>query len=70
MHWIAMPHNNLSQKALEHAILKSSDFYNEVIDFSYNKKLLTISGVNVINMINNNPTIKKLYLRGCQVANG
>lgn len=70
MHTIGFPQNDLSTKALEHAIVKSSDFQNEVLDFSYNSKLLTISGSKVLNLINSNPTVKKVYIKGCQIANG
>jgi hypothetical protein len=51
-------------------IKKSSDFHNEVIDFSHNKKLLTISGRKILDLTNNNPTVKKIFLRGCQIVDG
>lgn len=70
MYLIGFPHNDLSSKALEHSIYKCSDFQNEILDFSYNSKLLTISGSKIINLTNNNPSVKKIYLKGCQIANG
>jgi len=70
MHTLGFPQNDLSIKSLEHTIYKSSDFFNEILDFSYNKKLLTIGDERILNLINNNPTIKKLHLKGCQIANG
>ena len=69
MHTLGFPENDLSIKSLEYTIQKSSDFYNEVIDFSYNKKLLTIGDERIFNLINNNPTVKKLILKGCQISN-
>jgi|688.fasta_scaffold398019_1 hypothetical protein len=36
---------------------------------SYNKKLLTINGSKILNLLNSNPSIKKLNLKGCQVSN-
>ena len=68
MYSIGFPNNDLSVKALNYAIEKSSDLYNQVLDFSYNTKLTTISGGKSLNMINNNPSIKKLILRGCEVS--
>lgn len=70
MHTIGFPQNELTVKSLEHAVYKSSDFHNEVLDFSHNKKLLTISGSKILNLVNSNPTIKKIRLKGCQIANG
>lgn len=70
MNTIGFPQNDLTVKALQHAIIKSSDFKNEILDFSYNTKLLTINGSKTLNLINSNPTVKKLYLKGCQIANG
>jgi hypothetical protein len=64
---IGFPKNNLTQRALENTIEKSSDLQIEIIDFSYNKGMAHTKGAHMLNIINNNPAIKKLYLRGCQV---
>ena len=67
MYSLGFPYNDLSVTALNFAIEKSSDLYNEVLDFSHNTKLTAIGGSKTMNLINNNPSIKKLYLRGCEV---
>lgn len=66
---IGFPRNLLTQAALENTLKRSSDFQNVIIDLSYNKKLLTISGKKIFDISNSNPTVKKIYLRGCQISN-
>ena len=68
MYSLGFPYNDLSVSSLNYSIEKSSDLYNEVLDFSYNTKLTEIGGSKTLNFINNNPSINKLILRGCEVA--
>ena len=67
---VGFPRNKLSHESLFYAIDKSSDLYNEILDFSFNEKIVSIGGSKILNLLNNNPTLKKLYLKGCYIAEG
>ena len=67
---VGFPKNKLSHESLLHSIEKSSDLCNEILDFSFNEKIVSIGGSKILNLLNNNPTIKKLYLKGCYIAEG
>ena len=70
MHTIGLPKNQLSILGLEYVINAASTLYHEVIDFSYNAKLISISGSKIFNLANSNPSIKKVMLKGCYVMLG
>lgn len=70
MHMIGLPKNQLSILGLEYVINAASTLYHEVIDFSYNSKLISISGPKVFTLTNSNPSLKKLTLKGCYVLLG
>ena len=42
----------------------------ELIDFSYNSKMMGIEGSKIITMCDNNPSIKKLILKGSYIIEG
>jgi hypothetical protein len=44
MHTIGLPKNSLSLLGLEHVINAANTLYHEVIDCSYNSKLISVSG--------------------------
>lgn len=70
MHTIALPKNQLSLMGLEAVINAASTLYHEVIDCSYNTKLISISGSKIFAWTNANPSVKKLTLKGCYVLLG
>lgn len=67
MYMLGFPNNCLSVKGLEDCIQAASNLYHEVIDYSYNSKLTSIGQGKLFNSVNNNPSIKKLVLKGCYV---
>jgi hypothetical protein len=70
MYMIGLPKNQLSLLGLEHVINAAGTLSHESIDFSYNAKLISISGNKLFTMTNANPSLKKLTLKGCYVALG
>lgn len=70
MHTIGLPKNQLSIMGLQHVINAASTLYHEVIDLSYNSRLVSISGTKVFSLTNANPSVKKLIIKGCYVLLG
>jgi len=70
MHAIGLPKNQLSIIGLEYTINASSRLYHEVIDFSFNAKMMSIGGSKIFALANANPSLKKLTLKGCYVLLG
>lgn len=70
MHTIGLPKNQLSIMGLELMINAASTLYHEVIDCSFNSKLISISGPKIFTLTNANPSVKKLILKGCYVLLG
>lgn len=70
MYMIGLPKNQLSLIGLEDVINAASTLYHEIIDLSYNSKLINISGPKIFTLTNANPSIKKLTLKGCYVLLG
>lgn len=70
MHTIGLPKNSLSLLGLEHVINAANTLYHEVIDCSYNSKLISVSGSKIFSLTNANPSVKKLTLKGCYVLLG
>ncbi len=70
MYMVGLPKNQLSLIGLEYVISAAGTLYHEVIDFSYNSKLISISGPKIFTLTNANPSLKKLTLKGCYVLLG
>jgi hypothetical protein len=70
MHMIGLPKNQLSILGLEYVINAAGTLYHETIDFSYNSKLISISGTKIFTLTNANPSLKKVTLKGCYVLLG
>lgn len=70
MYMIGLPKNQLSLQGLQYVINAAGTLYHEVIDFSYNSKLINISGPKIFKLTNSNPSLKKLTLKGCYVLLG
>jgi len=70
MHAIGVPKNNLSLIGLSFVINAASTLYHEVVDFSHNSKLVSISGAQVFKWTDANPSVKKLIIKGCYVLYG
>ena len=70
MSMIGLPKNQLSLIGLEYVINAAGTLCHETIDFSYNAKLISVSGTKLFAMTNANPSIKKLTLKGCYVSLG
>ena len=70
MHTLAFPKNHISLLGLEHILNAAGTLYHEVIDCSYNSKLISISGPKIFTWANSNPSVKKISLRGCYVLLG
>jgi hypothetical protein len=70
MYMVGLPKNQLSLIGLEYVINAAGTLYHEVIDFSYNSKLISISGPKIFTLTNANPSLKKLTLKGCYVLLG
>lgn len=70
MHTIGLPKNQLSLMGLEHVLNAAGTLYHEVIDFSYNAKMISISGPKIFTLANANPSVKKITLRGCYILLG
>ena len=67
---VGFPRNKLSYESLFYGIEKSSDLCFEILDFSFNEKIVSIGGSKMLNLLNNNPTLKKVYLKGAYIAEG
>lgn len=67
---IGFPRNNLSLTSLEQCIEAASNLYHEEIDFSYNKRLMSLGDGRIFSLLNNNPSIKKLLVKGSYVQDG
>ena len=70
MFMIGLPKNQLSLIGLEYVINAAGTLCHQTIDFSYNSKLISISGPKIFTMTNANPSLKKLTLKGCYVSLG
>jgi hypothetical protein len=70
MHTIGLPKNQLSLLGLEQVVNAANTLYHEVIDCSFNAKLISISGSKIFALTNANPSVKKLTLKGCYVLLG
>ena len=70
MHMIGLPKNQLSLIGLEYVINAAGTLCQSIIDFSYNSKLISISGPKIFGLTNANPSLKKLILKGCYVSLG
>lgn len=65
MYAISLPKNQLSLTGLEIVITASSILSHEVIDLSYNAKLMSLGNGHIFKLLNDNPSVKKLILKGC-----
>ena len=52
MHTIGLPKNYLSLLGLEKVINAANTLYHEVIDCSYNSKLVSVSGIKLFSLAN------------------
>ena len=70
MYELGFPSNNLGLAALEGCIEAASSLYQEVVDFSYNTRLQAIGSGRLFHLINTNPSVKRLVLKGAYVQEG